>query len=101
MQSPPLPDALVCRGIGRLLRGRGVLRQPAIYVHTNSMEHRGVRYVIRIGIARGQWQVAVYLPGKKFPKETTVVGTRQAAEAAASSIINAWLKKRLRENTIS
>jgi hypothetical protein len=28
-----------------------------------------------------------YFPDKEFPKETTVVGTRQAAEAAASSII--------------
>ena len=65
------------------------------------MEYRGVQYAIRIGITRGQWQVAVYLPGKEFPKETTVVGTRQAAEAAANSIINAWLKKRFRENTIS
>ena len=65
------------------------------------MEYRGVRYAIRIGIARGQWQVAVYLPDKELPKQTTVVGTRQAAEAAANSIINAWLKKRFRENTIS
>ncbi len=61
------------------------------------MEYRGIRYAIRIGIARGQWQVAVYLPDKEFPRETTVVGTRQAAEAAASSIIDAWLKERLRE----
>jgi hypothetical protein len=64
------------------------------------MEYRGVRYAIRIGIARGQWQVAVYLPDKEFPKETAVVGTRQAAEAAASSIIDAWLKERFRENLL-
>jgi hypothetical protein len=58
------------------------------------MEYRGVRYAIRIGIARGQWQVAVYLPDKELPKETTVLGTLQNAEIAASSIIDAWLKKR-------
>src|SRR6516225_2162972 len=58
------------------------------------MEYRGVRYAIRIGIARLQWQEAVYLPDKELPKETTVVGTRQNAEIAASSIIDAWLKKR-------
>jgi hypothetical protein len=62
------------------------------------MEHRGVRYAIRIGIARDQWQVAVYLPDKKPPKETAVVGTRRDAEIAASSIIDAWLKKHIREH---
>jgi hypothetical protein len=61
------------------------------------MEHRGVRYAIRIGIARCQWQVAVYLPDKELPKETTVVGTRRDAEIAASSIIDAWMKQRFRE----
>ena len=58
------------------------------------MEYRGVRYAIRIGIAREQWQAAIYLADKELPKETTVVGTRQNAEIAASSIIDAWLKKR-------
>ena len=61
------------------------------------MEHKGVRYAIRIGIARGQWQVAVYLPDKERPKETAVVGTRRDAEIAASSIIDAWMKQRFRE----
>jgi hypothetical protein len=61
------------------------------------MEHRGVRYAIRIGIARCQWQVAVYLPDKELPKETTVVGTRRDAEIAAGSIIDAWMKQRFRE----
>jgi hypothetical protein len=64
------------------------------------MEYRGVRYAIRIGIARGQWQVAVYLPDEELPKETAVVGTRREAEIAASSIIDAWLKKRSREHLL-
>jgi hypothetical protein len=58
------------------------------------MEHKGVRYEIRIGIAREQWLVAIYLPDKKLPKERTVVGTRRDAEIEASSIIDAWLRKR-------
>ena len=64
------------------------------------MEHRGVRYAIRIGIARGQWQVAVYLPDKELPKEMTVFGTRRDAEIAASSIIDAFMKKRLRDHLL-
>ena len=59
------------------------------------MEHRGVRYAIRIGIARGQWQVAVYFPDKERPKETAVVGTRRDAEIAAGLIIDAWIKRRV------
>jgi len=44
------------------------------------MEHKGVRYQIRIGIAREQWLVAIYLPDKKLPKERPAVGTRRDAE---------------------
>jgi hypothetical protein len=40
----------------------------------------------------------IVFPDKELPKETTVVGTRREAEIAASSIIDAWLKKRVREN---
>jgi len=65
------------------------------------MEYRGVRFAIRMGIARGHWQVAVYLPDKESPKETTVVGTRRDAEIAASSNIDAWLKTRLRQHPAS
>ena len=60
----------------------------------------GVRYVIRIGIARGQWQAAIYLSDKELPKETTIVGTRRDAEIAASRIIDAWIKKRFRKNLL-
>jgi hypothetical protein len=64
------------------------------------MEYRGVRYTIRIGIARGQWQVAIYLPDNELPEERPVVGTRQDAEIAAQSIIDAWMKKRFREHLL-
>ena len=62
------------------------------------MEYRGVRYAIRIGIAREQWHAAIYLADKELPKETTVVGTRR--EIAANRIIDAWMKKRFRENLL-
>jgi len=55
------------------------------------MKHKGVRYEIRIGIASEQWLVAIYLPDKKL---WTVVGTRRDAEIEASSIIDAWMRKR-------
>jgi hypothetical protein len=58
------------------------------------MEHRGVRYAIRIGIERGQWRVVIYLPGKRLPEDRTVFGTREDAEITARSMISAWLKKR-------
>jgi hypothetical protein len=58
------------------------------------MEHRGIRYAIRIGIAREQWRVAVFIPGKRLPEERTVFGTRKDAETTARSMIDAWLKKR-------
>jgi hypothetical protein len=65
------------------------LQQPAISVHINLMEYRGVRYTIRIGITRGQWQVAIYLPDNELPKEKPVIGARQDAEITAHSIIDA------------
>jgi hypothetical protein len=61
------------------------------------MEYRGVRYAIRIGIDKGQWRLAVYLPDSELPAEKRVIGTRQDAESAARAIINAWLKRRVRE----
>jgi hypothetical protein len=58
------------------------------------MEHRGIRYAIRIGIAREQWRVAIHIPGKSLPEERTVFGTREDAETIARLMIKAWLKKR-------
>jgi hypothetical protein len=57
------------------------------------MEHKGVRYAIRIGIEREQWRVAIHLPGNGLPEERTVFGTREDAKITARSMINAWLKK--------
>jgi hypothetical protein len=51
-----------------------------ILVQNNFMEHRGIRYAVRIGIAREQWRVAIYPSGNGLPKERTVVGTHEDAE---------------------
>jgi hypothetical protein len=60
------------------------------------MEHRGVRYAIRIGIAPEQWRVSIDAPGDEFPIERTVFGTREDAEITARSMINAWLRNAIR-----
>jgi hypothetical protein len=80
----PLPAA--CRVIV-------ITEEPTFLVHTSFMEHRGVRYEIRIGIAREQWRVAIHPPGTRLPEERTVFGTREDALTTARSMINAWPKK--------
>jgi hypothetical protein len=57
------------------------------------IEHRGVRFAIRIGIAREQWRVAIYFPRTRLPVEKTVFGPREDAIATARSMIDARLKK--------
>jgi hypothetical protein len=51
--------------------------------------------VSAIGLAR----VAIYPVPNQLPKERTVIGTREDAEATARSMINAWLKKTNRPDT--
>jgi len=58
------------------------------------MEYRGVRYAIKIGIAREKWRVAIDHAGQ-LPKERTVSGTRGDAEFTAHSMIDGWLRKKL------
>jgi hypothetical protein len=64
------------------------------------MQHRGVRYAIRIGIAPGQWCVAIYPPDDGIPKERPVFGTRQDAQGTARSMIDALLKTRARGENV-
>ena len=61
------------------------------------MEHRGVPYVIRLGIERERWRVSINPPGNVLPQERTVWGTRKDAEVTARSMIDAWLRKRGRQ----
>jgi hypothetical protein len=58
------------------------------------MEHKGIRYAIRIGIAREEWRVVIDTPDKRLPVERAVLGTREDAKTAVRSMINAWMKKR-------
>jgi hypothetical protein len=49
-----------------------------------------------MGIASGQWSVAIYPAGNGMPKERPVFGTREDADATARSMLNALLKKAIR-----
>jgi hypothetical protein len=73
-----------------------ITARPTLYTQYNFMEHRGIRYAIRIGIAPGQWRAAIYPPDDLLPKERTVIGTREDAEMTARSMISALLKKATR-----
>jgi hypothetical protein len=88
--------AQTAKAVGQRTTG-GLLPLPAVQVQTNVMEYRGVRYAIRIGIDKGHWQLAVFLPDSELRAEKPVIGTRQDAESAAHAIIDAWLKRRVRE----
>jgi hypothetical protein len=52
-----------------------------------------------MGIARGEWRVAIYLPGIGLPKERTIIGTREDAKITARSMINSWLKQQRAEKS--
>ena len=56
------------------------------------MEYKGIRYVLRSGIKRRQWSIAIY-PGTDV-KDKNMTGTREEAEVQAWSMIDAWLKER-------
>ena len=56
------------------------------------MEYRGIRYIIRAGIERGQWSVAIHPAGMEL-KGRVVIGSRKRAELRARDMIRDWLKK--------
>jgi hypothetical protein len=51
---------------------------------------------VRLGIARGQWQVAIYFQDNGVPEERTVIGTRQDGRSCCSDMISAIDERRLR-----
>ena len=53
------------------------------------MQHRGVRYAIRMGIEPDAWSVAIY-PGDTEAPAKRVYGTREDAERQARSMIDRW-----------
>ena len=57
------------------------------------MEYRGIRYILRARIERGQWSVAIYPPGDEM-RGRVVFGSREEAEFQAREMINDWLKRR-------
>ena len=60
------------------------------------MDHKGVHYLIRQGIERGQWILVVHLPQGRTV-EKMIHGGRPMAEAAACDIIDKWLEKTSRQ----
>jgi len=56
------------------------------------MEHRGVRYTIRVGIEPDLWSVAIYPDGAESVANR-FYGTRANAEFRARSFIERWLKE--------
>jgi hypothetical protein len=58
------------------------------------VEHRGVRYEIKIAIGRSQWTWIVHTPPK--PLEGSIEGAKRDAILAAEKAIDRWWAKRLR-----
>jgi hypothetical protein len=56
------------------------------------MEHRGVRYEIKIAPVRSQWTWVVHTAPK--PKQGAVEGPRRVAVLAAQKMIDRWWKQR-------
>jgi hypothetical protein len=68
------------------------IAQLLIWVQTDRVEHRGIRYTIRARIEREQWSVAIH-PTDVEMKGKVVIGSREKAELQALAMINDWLKK--------
>ena len=60
------------------------------------MDYRGIRYSIRLGIARQQWCVAIH-PEDSEIIEKAFTGARPQAELRAHSMIDTWLKRQRAE----
>jgi hypothetical protein len=67
----------------------------AALVRDRSMEHRGVRYTIRVGIESSVWSIAIH-PGGVESAAKQVCGTRKAAEFVARSMIDGWYRGQLK-----
>ena len=59
-----------------------------------SLEHRGVRYEIKIAVGRSQWIWIVHTPTR--PLEDSIGGAKRDAILAAEKAIDRWWAKRLR-----
>ena len=61
---------------------------------TKLVEHRGVRYEIKVAIGRSQWIWIAHTPPK--PREGSIEGAKRDAILAAEKAIDRWWAKRLR-----
>jgi hypothetical protein len=57
------------------------------------MEHKSIRYTIRVGIERHKWVVSIH-PFGADAVEKVVVGNRLQAVRRAHSMIDTWLSQR-------
>jgi hypothetical protein len=63
-----------------------------VSVRDGSMERRGVRYTIRVGIEPGVWFITIH-PGGVESVDKRFHGTRKEAEFEAHSMINEWCRR--------
>ena len=61
---------------------------------TKLVEHRGVRYEIKVAIGRSQWTWIAHTPPK--PREGSIESAKRDAFLAAEKAIDRWWAKRLR-----
>jgi hypothetical protein len=78
------------------LRGLGAFAQLPFWAYELPMQHRGIRYALRIGIAPHQWSVAIHPPGVEAIVQP-FKGSRRSAELKALSMIDRWLKSHPRQ----
>jgi hypothetical protein len=57
------------------------------------MEYRGIRYTIRVGIARGQYRAVIHPDEVEVPANKIFL-SRKDAEAYARRMINRWLERK-------
>lgn len=57
-----------------------------------NMDYKGIRYIVRAGIERDHWIVAIH-PGDIEMSGKVITGDRERAEALAHSMINKWLAR--------
>jgi hypothetical protein len=57
------------------------------------VEYRGIRYMVRARIGRGEWTVSIHPADIESPRRV-VRGPREVAELLARSMIDRWYQAR-------
>jgi hypothetical protein len=65
-----------------------------LFVHSATMEYRGIRYTLRLGIERQKWAIGIH-PHNAEPVEKAFKGTRLKAEHHAQSMIDTYKRRKL------